>query len=201
MRGDQVVLGMGAKQYTLPVSRFSQADQDYFVKWKENEAKNRIPRLEVDISSGKSNRLDTTDEFDDRKGSFQFSVKVANEERDYDLMDASADLVVIGENCEVRNNYSVMDTSNFKVSVIEGETFEWQGNEMSYRFDDSEPSRWGHKYYGYVLQIKNSSGKVIFTKTSPKKFEGDEEKIFAFQKGTAFDDDMKNQGRASIYKD
>ena len=199
IRGDQVVLSMGSKQYTLATSRFSEADQTYFEEWKAEQAKNLIPKLDVDISSGKSNRLDTNDQFDDRKGSFQFSIKVTNDERNFDLEEAKGILAVIGENCEVRNNYSIMAKSNFPLAVKEGETIEWQGDKFSYRFDDSEPARWGHQYYGYVFQVTNASGKVIFTKTLPKKFEGEEEKILAFQKGTAFDNEMKNRGKASIY--
>lgn len=201
IRGDQVVLQIGTKQYTLPTTRFSEADQTYFEEWKVAEAKNIIPDLEVDISTGKSNRLDTNDEFDDRKGSFQFSIKILNDERNYDLTNASATLVVVGEHCEKRNMYAVMQSSDFQLSVKEGDTFTWQGDKVSYRFDDSEPSRWGHQYYGYVLQIKNESGKIIFTKTLPSRFEGDEPKILAFKRGTAFDSDMKNQGNASIYLD
>ncbi|MDF1825476.1 MAG: hypothetical protein P1U68_12590 [Verrucomicrobiales bacterium] len=199
IRNDQVVLQIGTKQYTLPTTRFSEADQSYFDEWKIAEAKNIIPKLDVDVSTGKSNRLDTADEFDDRKGSFQFSVKIQNNERNYDIEGATARLVVIGEHCEERKKYAIMQTTDFQLSVKEGDTFSWQGDTVSYKFDDSEPSRWGHQYYGYVLQISNASGKIIFTKTLPKKFEGDEAKILALKRSTGFDDQMKNLGNASIY--
>lgn len=199
IQGNQVVLAMGSKQYTLEMARFSEADQQYFTQWKENEAKNRIPDLEVDVSSGKSNRSDKNDDFDDRVGAFQFSISIMNDERGFDLEGAKAELFVIGENCAERNKYSVMQTNRFDLSIAEGDTFRWEGNELSYRFDDSEPSRWGHDYYGYVFRIKNSSGKVIYTKTLPKKFEGDEEKIFAFAVNTGFDSDMRSLGRVGTY--
>lgn len=199
IRGDQVVLKMGTKQYTLATSKFSKEDNEYFEEWKANEAKNRIPDLEVKINSGKSDRSDRNDSFDDRKGSFEFSVEILNEEQGFDLEDAVAELIVIGEDAADRRMFCIMQKNDFKISVLEGETFAWKGSPMHYSFDDSEPSRWGQQYHGFVFQIKNSSGKVIFTKTMPKKFEGSEDTILGFTEGIAFDSSLRSRGTARIY--
>jgi len=210
VRNGQVVLKMGRKQFTLPVERFSAESRKLFDQWVEEEKKNRIPRLNVEINTGKSDRNDKSDSFDDRKGSFQFSVKITNEELEYDLTNASARLVVIGEDSEDRRRYGVMQKANFKVNAKEGDTFEWTGDALHYTFewtgdalhytfDNRPPAYWGTSYYGYVFQLKNESGKVIYEKTIPVKFEDHIEKILGFSNKQGFDAKANARGSITIY--
>ncbi|MCB1233247.1 MAG: hypothetical protein KDN19_23590, partial [Verrucomicrobiae bacterium] len=171
VRGGSVILGIGTKRYTLEIGRFSKADQEYIAEWKANADKTKIPKLDVQISPGSNNRLDKKDCFDDRVGSFNFTIKVENEEQGYNIENAEATLVVLGESCEWSDEFVVFQRQTFKISVEEGKTFEWKGPELKYRFDDSPPAYWGHKYYAYLFMIKNADGVVIFRKASQPKFD------------------------------
>lgn len=68
----------------------------------KKELENHIPKMHIDVYSGKSDRSDKPDSFDDRISSFQFSVKLLNEEIHFDLQGAKADLAVIGGDAQTR---------------------------------------------------------------------------------------------------
>lgn len=197
---DSAVIAMGTRQFTVPLANFSKPDREFFKKWRATELKNRIPKLDVQVNTGKSNRSDRNDSFDNRIGSFEFTVKVELDERNYELKGATATLAVLGEDCDSDDRYSVMQKSTYKIDLAEGKTHEWKGEELRYEFDDRPPSYWGNQYYGYVYQIKNSSGKVIFEKVIPTKFESGVKEILSMSPGTAFDDKFRNKGAARIYK-
>jgi len=200
VRGNDVVIKRGSKQYTVAMSRFSKADQDYMEEWRQNEVDNLIPRLKVNINSRKSDRSDRNDYFDDRRGSFQISVKVYNEELTYTLKDCTASYAVIGSDCENPKKYGIMQKASFKINLEPGKTSSWQGKALFYKFDDHAPLYWGSKYYGYVFQIKNAKGKVIYQTATPKKFKTKIDKILKFNVEQAFDKSMQNRERIYIQK-
>ncbi len=196
---DEVVLKMGAREFRIPIARLSEPDRKHISEWRTTALKNKIPKLKVEIYSGKSDRRDKNDSYDDRTGSFQFKVKITNEEIHYQLSDATAKLVVIGEDCDNSKVYGVMQTNSFKVSAEPGKTFEWQGKPFHFEYDDDPPTH-GVKYYGYVLQLKNSSGKVIYENAIPKKFEDSINKILPLKYSAGFDKDIRSRDGFYIYK-
>lgn len=60
-----------------------------------------------------------------------------------------------------------MQKTAFEVSAAPGKTFGWQGKKLHYRFDDRPPAYWGSSYAGYVMQIKNANGIVIYKNAIP----------------------------------
>lgn len=198
IREGSVVIKRGIKQFTLPVDKFSAADQEYFKKWQADQKRNKIPKLEIDVATGKSDRNDKRDGFDDRKGSFEFTIKISNNEIGYSLENATASLAVLGQDCEDTKKYCVMQKSSFNVNAAEGKTFEWKGKPFHYMFDNRPPAYWGVEYYGYVLQIKNASGKVIYQKSMPNRFEEHVTKILGMRPESAFDSNLNSRGTSYI---
>jgi len=200
IRGNDVVIKRGTKQYTVAMSRFSKADLDYMEEWKQREAENLIPKLKVEINSRKSDRSDRKDYFDDRKGSFQISIRISNEELSYSMEDCTASLAVIGEDCENPKKDGIMQKTSFNINLKSGKTSSWQGAPMFYKFDNRPPAYWGTKYCGYVFQIKNAKGKVIYETATPKKFEYKINKILKLEVLQAFDKTMRDRDQIHIYK-
>ncbi len=200
VQGNNVVLKRGAKQYTVPVNRFILDDQNYIKKWGEDQLKNMVPKLKVDINPGKSNRRDRKDYYDDRKGSFQVSIKISNEEIHYVLKDGKASLSIIGEDCDDPKRYGIMQKSSFKVNAAPGKNFAWKGAALHFKFDDRPPAYWGTKYYSYVFQIKNADGKVIYQVSSQKKFDRYIDKILKLRVEEGFDKNLNSRGDVYIRK-
>lgn len=200
VQGNNVILKRGPKQYTVPVKRFTLEDQSYIKKWGKDKLENLIPRFKVEINSGKSNRSDRKDNFDNRQGSFQISVKVTNEEIHYSLKDGQASLSVIGEDCDDPKKFGIMQKASFKIKLDPGKTFTWKGPALHYKFDDHAPAYWGTKYYAYVFQIKNAVGKVIYKKSSQKKFDSYVDKILKLSVENSFDKELNPRGNIHIYK-
>lgn len=200
INGANVLLKRGTKQFNVPANRFSLDDQSYFKKWAEDELKNLIPKLKVEVNNGKSTSSDRKDYYDDKKGSFQFSIKITNEEIHYNLKDAKASLSVLGEDCDDTKKYGIMQKSSFKVNAEPGKEFSWKGDSLHYKFDDHPSVVWGVKYYGYVFQIKNTDGKVIFSKSSQKKFETHVDKILDLGLNAGFDHKLNERSEIRIRK-
>lgn len=196
--GEDVVLAMDGREFTVPISRFSQPDQDFVAEWKKKESENHIPKMRIEVYSGKSDRSDKADDFDNRTGSFQFSVKLLNEEIHFDLQGAKAELAVIGEDAETRGRYGIMQKTAFDVAAGPGKTFEWQGKRLHYRFDDRPPSYWGSSYAGYVIRIKNANGLVIYENAIPQSFQNHIEAILKMEEGAGFDRNAEPRGSISI---
>ena len=200
VQGDNVVLTMNGREFTVPIARFSQADQDFIAEWKKKDLENHVPKMRIEVSSGKSDRNDKADSFDNRVGSFQISLKLLNEEIHFDLQGAKAELAVVGEDAETRGRYGIMQKSAFEVAAAPGKTFEWQGKRLHYRFDDRPPAYWGSSYAGYVLRIKNANGKVIYENAVPQVLEKQVDAILKMEEGAAFDRNGESRGRLTIYE-
>jgi len=168
---DSVVIKVGTKNFTVPVSRLVEADREYIEKWRVEEEQNRIPKLDVKVNPGVNNHRDKAGDFDDRAGSFDFSISIENRERGYDLEDASGKLVVLGRSVVDGDVYNVMQSVGMNFSIAEGKTEEWQGEEVRFEYDDNGTVQSGYKYYAYLFELKNSSGTVIYQKASLKKFD------------------------------
>lgn len=199
VRGTDVVIKRGTRQFTVAMTRFCKADQDYMIEWKKNQSDNLIPKLKIEISSRKSDRSDRQDFYDDRKGSFQMSAKISNEELSYSLEGCTASLSVIGVDCENSSKYGIMQKSSFNINLKPGKTASWLGVPLHYKFDDHAPAVWGAKYYGYVLQIKNAKGKVIYNNSTPKKFEKHISHILQLELHQGFDKSMGKRDRIHVH--
>ena len=193
------ILKRGTRQYTIPLTSLSEADQKFLADWRAEKLKTIIPKLEVDINSGKSDRSDRNDSYDDRIGSFEFSVTIENAELHYSLESGKAELIVLGESCSHRDRYCIMQKNSFDVALEDGGTYEWKGEEFAYKFDNRSPTLWGYQYYGFAFVLKNADGTIIYQRVTPSKFEWGTEKLLEMKAKTAFDRTFKTHGSASIH--
>ncbi len=199
VKGENVVLKVHTSTYTIPKSRFIAEDIKYIETWAEEQAKNIVPNMEVLVSSGKSNRSDRDDSYDDRRGHFQFSITIENQENGHKIEDAKLKLVVFGEECGRRDTYMIMQNTSFDFTLDFGDSTRLEADKVSYRFDDHAPALWGHKYEGYALEITNASGKTIYTKATPAKFQDKIEELIGLKRFTSFDGKVERTSTGSSY--
>ncbi len=198
--GDNVVIKrVDSKIFNIPIAKFCEEDRKYFDEWSKQEAENKIPKLDVAVSSGRKKSSDPNGDYDDRKGSFQMSVTIENDERTFDLKGATAAVVSLGLSSQYRDEYAVFEKEIFKIDIPAGKTFKWEGKEVNYRYDDNPPVLSGHQYYGYVMVVKNSTGKTILVKSSNKKFEKNAEAVLNLNKKDQVNEELEKISRSGVY--
>ncbi|MEM7145926.1 MAG: hypothetical protein AAF591_12385 [Verrucomicrobiota bacterium] len=156
------------KTFTTKVTVFSQDDQDYIKQWIEDEQSNRTPRVDIDVNTGKSNR-EAQDDYDDRIQSFEFTAKITNTERGFDIVGAKGILLVFGKDVNNSNNLKVLNRQEFDVDVPFSRTLTFTGKPFKNEYDDIAYKH-GHKYNGYLLILQNKDGRTIATKAAPDSF-------------------------------
>ncbi len=156
------------RSFTTKTSVFSEEDRKFIAAWQKAEALNRIPRLEIRINNGKNDRLAKDGDYDNRTAALQFKVSIENEERNFDIVDAKATLLIFGKSVFDSGRLKVMSRESFDLSVPEGATAVLNGEEVVFKYDDNDSAKFGHKYGGYLVVIQNEGGKIIGHKCVPE---------------------------------
>ncbi len=140
--GKSVILKLpNRRSVTVPLERLSEADRAYLAEWAKEAAKNRVPRVKVEIDS---NKRDTNVEagYDERRGSVQFQIDVTNQERGFRIEKATATLIVLGDYLYEKDEMLVMQRVEFEdISFDFGKTYQMTAKEIRYEYDKS-----GYKY-------------------------------------------------------
>lgn len=200
LKGESAVIRMAnGRTFTVPIDRFSAKDRKYFETWKEEQKKTRVPRLSVDVNSGRKDSRNRSGDFDDRKGSFEYKVQIANQEMDFDIEQASGTLVVFGESFAHRGENAVLQRLDFKLDLASGETATWKAPLVHYSYDDRNYAKHGHKVEGYVLVLKNKAGKTIYTKAIPSKWADYAEEAITFKKRQVVDRNLRPLNRTHTF--
>ena len=160
---DVVIQAKNGRSYTLPAAKFSPEDQSYFKKFAEDQAKNYEPRLEIKFSSKKGDRR-TDVYYDDRTQGLEPTVRIENREQEFEVKGATVTVVTIAKHVTNRNELKVISREDFKLpSLPAGKTATLTGKSIKLEYDDQNSYRYGHKYSGYVVVVKNAVGKITNT--------------------------------------
>ena len=183
IEGENAVLKLAdGRSVTVGFSLLVADDQEYLKEWAKNEAKNRIPRVEVKIDS---NKRDTNVQagWDERRGSVKFEIDITNEERGFAIEGATATLVVIGDYLYYEDTLVVMQRTEFKDINIEfGKTRSLAAEQIRYEYDKDDYTH-GIKYEEYIFILRNSAGKIIDISGSNTRIEKLSEPILQLKKG------------------
>jgi hypothetical protein len=186
---DIVRLNLGTRRVEIPLSALIEADRRYIELWRKEQAKSKVPDLEISISTGLNRRRDPDYfSYEYYDANFDFEIRMENDERDFDVTGAKGTLVVIGKNCEKNyDNYVVMQKETFPITVKAKDEFKWNGPEVQFRYAEGNTYQTGYKYYSYIFQIKNAAGKVIYEKVMANRFKDVAEAILKFEEEDKFD--------------
>jgi hypothetical protein len=169
--GDKVTLKRkDGRKITTNASVFSNKDQEFIKKWKQDQQSTRIPRLSFEVTTGKSTR-----EADDLGGdywrqTFEFVASISNDERDFDIDGAKGTLLIFGKHVVDSNQLSVLSRQEFDINLPAGRTLTFRAKKFENTFIDIDYARQGHKYNGYLLVVENAGGKVIAADSAPDSF-------------------------------
>ena len=186
--GQSVVMKLAnGRSVTVPLDRLEESDRAYIAEWAKEAAKNKVPRVKVEIDS---NKRDSNVEagYDERQGSVQFQVNVTNEERGFRIEKATATLVVFGDYLYQKDDNLLMQRVEFKdISFDFDKTYQMKAKEIRYEYDKSG-YKYGVKYEGYLFIMKTAAGKVIDISGSSTRVESMAEAILKLNEGDHFND-------------
>ncbi|MFT5467971.1 MAG: hypothetical protein ACI8UO_003079 [Verrucomicrobiales bacterium] len=161
MAGDKVVIeAKNGTNFTVAATSFSPEDQVAFKKFAEAQAKLYDPRLEVKFASGKGDRR-TDVYFDERTQELVPGVTIENREQTFTMTNAAVTVMTFGKHVTTRDELKVISKEEFKVTLAPGKTADWTGKKIKLEYDDRSSFRYGHRYAGYLIVVKNDSGRII----------------------------------------
>jgi hypothetical protein len=187
------------KSFQVPLNRLSADDQLFVKTWLADEAKNRIPNLEVLVSSGRNNNGENGGS-DDKFQWIEGSITVKSRERDFAFNKAKVHITMLGEGIEDRNERFCIIQQSFDLSLQPLESKQFETKEVKLRFDDTSPVFFGYKYYGYIVRIFNEHGKVVLTKAVPSSIAEFADNAMKAQPEEILDRKFNSTGRSYLFE-
>ena len=202
-----VILQKPNKQsFTVPIARFSESDQKFVREWQEKNKgkppahlKNKKPRLEITVSTGKTNKDDDKESgyIDERKQKVGMKVVLENEDAVYPIENAKLTVMVIGQSPETKDNAIVHreDFKNIDLSLNQPRTFEGKKFELWY---DDYGAMYGHKWKGFIVVLQDPAGKILGERTIPGTAAKYIKNALDLKPGDVFDRSYMRTGTVSL---
>jgi hypothetical protein len=169
--------------FTVKASNFSKTDQDYFVTKGAVVKPTQPPatpanlgtatptrpapsttsgppmRIEVKVYSNKSDRP-TNYYFDERTARVGFKVDIKNGEQQRPFNGGKATMMAFAKNLEDSQESKVISREEFDVSLEPLKTMTQETKEVKLAYDNIA-YKYGFKYSGYLLVVKDQTGKTV----------------------------------------
>ncbi len=178
----------GGANVTVPLERLSAPDNAFLKEWAENEKKNHIPKVVVRPNPNKrEKKQEGALQNEDRQGEFQFEIYLENQERTFEIKDASATLIVLGLYLYTSGEGVVMQRMEFNdINIPPGKNTQIEGDLVRFEYDDKDIVH-GEKYDGFLFVFRNAEGKVIDISGSTPRFENAADAILKLRQDEHFD--------------
>ncbi|MGL4400023.1 MAG: hypothetical protein ACRCXD_09155, partial [Luteolibacter sp.] len=99
-----------------------------------------------------------------------------------------------GQSAADRKVFSVLMRRDFEFSLMARKVHEEEMDPVTTRYDTTG-AIFGYKYDGWILLIKDPSGKIVLTKATSTIHEKFPEKADKLKKGSAFDRSLDETGK------
>lgn len=168
-----------AKEYKLPISQFDQGSQERIRTQAGEMAASGVSKapaapykIQPGVVIGKRRR-DKGDSYYMEVQDITCTVKLTNLNSTVRAEGLKGSIVFIGRNTRKPDVYNVLSTQNFEAAVDGSGTFskDMEPFKTSYDSDNKGAGNLGgYQYYGYVLALHDSTGKLILTETTTGSF-------------------------------
>ena len=162
-------------------------DEEKTEKKAEPDMKEIVKRLKVNpIVQAPTSRSSTY--YDNRSQTIKCRLNIANEARE-DVDGLSGEIYIIGKSVSTSKEFKLFKIVTLSdISVPKGKKYASEEKTCRIEYDSNNFFKYGHKYEGYLLVLKDSSGEIIMKKGIPGKFERIADKIAEIEEGNLFDD-------------
>ncbi len=175
----------------VPLEKFSAADHAFIRQWLKEQAQqrdqaeiHRDARIRLTFSKGKDDDFNEYGDIDDRVVSFSPAVIIESQEHEVTYTEVTGTIVVIGRGHLQRDLYAILNRQEFIMDIPYRETSRWQGKDFSCSYD---PDYGGFEYGGYLVVLRDRSGKIVYSKASKTALERAAEAVLKAKKRTGYD--------------
>jgi hypothetical protein len=141
--------------------------------------------IKVEVIMSKPARTKGGD-FDDQQQEIRPRLKLINIDTSQNYEGYKGSFIAIGRSAIDTKSYSALIRHNFTFSLLALKTFEEQVTPVTTRYDTTG-AKFGYKYDGWILIVKDPSGKIVFTKATSSLHEKFPERADKLVKGSVFD--------------
>lgn len=156
--GENIKIEMrDGRKFDLPIAKLSPADREWIDSWKESAAADYVPELRISFDEKVEKSNDETGFVYIEK--FSPELSITNREENFDLTDAKATILLIGEEIEKKDTFLVLSKETLSFSLVAGESKELEGKKSETKYATIQA--YGAKFSGYAVIIENAGGKII----------------------------------------
>jgi hypothetical protein len=192
--------------FSVPLDRFSEADQKHILEWKEANKdtvpahlKDAMPRMVIRVSTGKTNKSDEqlSGYLDEHKQKVRIGVVLENKDAVYPIANAKLTMMVFGTSPESKADAVVYreEISSIDLPLNIEKTFEGKAFELWY---DDKGAMYGHKFKGYAVFLEDPQGKILAEVTIPGPAANYLAEIKSLKVGDVFDGKYKKTSSARL---
>jgi hypothetical protein len=148
-----------------------------------------LQKIQVEAIRAKKTRTEGGD-FDDKTERIIFTVKLTNPDTKIALNDLKAEFYVFAQEVVNRRAYGLLgkDESPFSLPPRGNHTF--MTGEVVTQFDTTD-ARFGSRYDGWALLIRDGAGKIVFKKATNPMWANLADKLNTLTPNQPFDRDLK----------
>jgi len=121
-------------------------------------------RIDIEVVRQKRSRIEGGD-YDDKKERIELKVKLANTDTRLAADKFAGEIFIFGESILDRSATKLLGVESFTFSLPPRGTHEFITPEIETMYDTTG-ARFGHRYEGWVLRLRDGSGNIVLAKSS-----------------------------------
>ncbi|PXA03031.1 hypothetical protein DDZ13_14015 [Coraliomargarita sinensis] len=174
----------------VDLSMFSMNDRKDIRAWVKKQ-QTLIDKAEIQADSklsiaflrGRDDDENNYGDIDDRVVRFEPEVVLTSDEVYKTYTDIKGTAVVVGREIMSGRLYAILSKQDFTIKVPPGEKARWVGKNFACRYD---PDYGGFEYGGYLVVLRDRSGKIVKVKSSKTAWERSPELILKAKARTGY---------------
>lgn len=154
------------KTYNIPLNKLDEESQEIVNEWTK-EGGHLSTRFDIDYTSGKTDRLEDANDYDDRLLELSPRFTVTNDFGNTSTRPVKMVTLILGRPVLERRKISILAKEEFDVPSIKPQkssTFALKKLEVKY--DDNQSAQYGSKYIGYAVFLI-SNDEAVYSKYTP----------------------------------
>ena len=128
----------------------------------------RPPKIDIDIQRSKNTRREGFD-YDNETQNVSVRVRLTNKELTHALSGMTQHVFGFSRSTVHNDRFQLIIKESEAFGLTIGDTYEYNTKSVQLQYDDNMYARFGFKYYGWMILIKDDSGNVILSKSSKKR--------------------------------